>query len=104
MPVRTLKELTTVKEDYNKVVEKSSDEKTDKSHTEDYSKTGTKEEKESAERHAATQNQVTTTNFEVSTTYKFTVPQVKARVIAGDGEVHHEPFPAEPGKTTENLP
>jgi hypothetical protein len=101
---RHLKDVTTIQKDYKSKTTKESDEKTDKSHTEDYSKTGKKDESEAGERHKVAENQSTTTNFEVSTTWKFTAPVVKATVVSGDAEVSNAAFPAEPGEAVEKAP
>jgi hypothetical protein len=101
---RHLKDVTTVAKEYKSRTTRETDEKTDKTRTEDYSKTGKREESEAGERHKATENQSTTTNFEVSTTWKFTAPVVKATVVSGDAEVSNAAFPAEPGETVEKAP
>jgi hypothetical protein len=93
---RHLKDVQNIAKTYKSLTKKDSSSTDDKSESDDYSRDVKKDESATDTRHKAAENQSTTTTFEVSQTWKFTAPVVKATVQNGDAEVSNVPFGPDP--------
>ncbi|NJP11948.1 MAG: hypothetical protein HC866_22800 [Leptolyngbyaceae cyanobacterium RU_5_1] len=96
---RHMEDITTTTKKYKSLTQKDSTSTTDKTHTEDYSKTTQQDESEAEQRHKENEHKTTTTTFEVSNTWKYTKPVIKATVVSGDAQVNNVPFPPEANET-----
>jgi hypothetical protein len=92
---RHMEDVTTTTKKYKSLTQKDSASTVDQTHTQDYSKKTKQDESEAEQRHKENEHKTTTTTFEVSNTWKYTKPVIKATVVSGDAVVNNVPFPPE---------